>query len=225
MAANLWILALHLIGLFFWVGTLLVLSRLLAFHAGQPEHSQALLSFMRRLYLRATMPGGALVLVTGLLMLHGVGSQLGGPGAALKHYLSPRLEDGAPSFWYVTFHVKLVCVFLLFLCDLYLYRQLGHLARSTQPKSGWPLAALMGVVATIAGLLAVWLPLGALDLPMPRRIGYAVGLPAGAIALGLGLKLPPGRARFAALHGCIAVLMVLILVLIVAKPFAGGVPV
>lgn len=224
MAAHPWILALHLIGLFLWVGTLLVLSRLLVFHARQPEHNQALLAFMRRLYFGACVPGGALAIIAGLLMLHGVGSQLGGPGAALKHYFSPRLESGAPSFWYVTFHVKMVSVFLLWLCDIFLYRQLVHLGRDTKSPA-WPLATLMGVIATISMLLLVWLPLGALDVPMPRQIGYAVGLPAGAAAFVAGWKLPPGRARFAALHGCIAALMVLILVIIVARPFAGGVPI
>jgi len=225
MAANHWILALHMIGLVTWVGTLLVLSRLLIFHAKQPaESSGPLLAFMRRVYMGSCAPGGLITIVAGLLMLHGVGSQLGGPGAALKHYFSPRLEDGTPSFWYVTFHVKMVSVFLLFLCDMYLLRQLGHLARGTQPKSGWPLAALMGVVATLVVLLLVWLPLGALHVPMPRQIGYFVGLPVGAAAFWAGLKLKPGRARFVALHACIAALMVLILVVIVAKPFAGGVP-
>lgn len=225
MAANPWILSLHLIGLFLWVGTLLVLSRLLIFHARQPEHSQPLLAFMRRLYVGACMPGGVLAIVAGALMLHGVGSQLGGPGLALKHYFAPRLADGLPSFWYVTFHVKMVSVALLFLCDMYLLRQLGHLQRDTQPKSGWPLAALMGVTATLGLLLLVWLPLGAMNVPAPRYIGYGVGLPAGVAAFVLGMKLKPGRARFAALHGCIAALMVLILIVIVAKPFAGGVPV
>lgn len=224
MVANPWILTAHLVGLVLWLGTLLVLSRLLVFHTRRSEPDQALLAFLRRLYFGACVPGGVLTVLAGLLMLHGVGGALGGPGETLKHYFAPRQADGTPSFWYVTFHVKLVAVLLLWLCDLHLYRQIVHLQRGTTPPV-WPLAALTGVAATIAALLLVWLPLGALGVPMPRQIGYAVGLPAGAAAFVAVWKLPAGRARFAALHGCIAALMLLILVVIVARPFAGGVPV
>lgn len=223
MAANPWILTVHVIGLIVWSGSLILLSRLLIIQARQPSTDMP--ATLKRLYLGAAMPGGALAIIAGLLMLHGVGSQMGGPAVALKHYFAPRLETGQPSFWYVTFHVKMVSVLLLFLCDIYLYRQISHLLRGSQPKSGWPLALLIGVVATLAMLLLVWLPLGAMEVPMPRQIGYAVGLPAGAVALGVGLKLPPGRARFTALHACIATLVMLIVVLVVARPFAGGVPV
>lgn len=225
MAANPWILTLHLIGLFTWVGALLLLSRMLILAVKQSvEPSGPLIGLMRRLYMGSCVPGGVLAIVAGLLMLHGLGSQLGGPGAALRYYFVPKLDNGTPSFWYVTFHVKMVSAVLLFLCDMYLLRQLGHLSRGTRPKSNWPLATLMGLVATLALLLVVWLPLGALHVPAPRLIGYGVGLPAGVAAFVTGLKLKSDRLRFVALHVCIATLVVQALVLIVAKPLSGGVP-
>ncbi|MBK9976022.1 MAG: CopD family protein [Planctomycetes bacterium] len=225
MAANTWILTLHLIGLFTWVGALLLLSRMLIFAAKQPaDAATPLVGLMRRLYMGSCLPGGVLAIVAGLLMLHGVGSQLGGPGAALKFYFVPKLENGTPSFWYVTFHVKMVSAVLLFLCDMYLLRHLGHLARGSQPKSNWPLATLMGLIASLALLLIVWLPLGALHVSSPRLIGYAVGLPAGIAAFVAGMKIKSARLRYVTLHICIATLMVQALVLIIAKPLSGGVP-
>jgi uncharacterized membrane protein len=61
MSANLYLLSLHLLALFLWIGNLLVLSRLMGFHMEQPEDVQARLAPLeRRLYLMGALPAGIL---------------------------------------------------------------------------------------------------------------------------------------------------------------------
>jgi uncharacterized membrane protein len=227
MTANGWILALHLLGLFFWIGTLLALSRLLAFHVEQPHELHSRLTPLeRRLYFLSAVPGGLLAITAGLLMLHGVGSiNFSSPGQALGYYFKPRIESGEPSFWYVTFHVKLVAFTILALCDAWLYRQIGRLSRGTQGP-GWPLGALLALTGILVGLIVVWLPLAAMGVSTARYISYGAALTLAAAGFVVGRRLgsQPGRARFAALHGAIASLVLLIIVLVLAKPLSFGPP-
>lgn len=227
MDPNRWILALHVIGLLSWVGSLLVLSRLLVFHIKQSPETQAALGvFERRLYFMGCVPGGVLVISTGLLMLHGVGQEaLKTPGVALKWYFNPTL-NGFPSFWYVTFHVKMVAVAMLLACDFYMYGQLRRMTGGRPAKTGWGLALIVGLATTLAATLAVWLPLGALDVPIPRVIGYGIGIPAGAATGAAVFRAgrKSGKAALGALHGTIALLVLLIVIVIVARPLANGVP-
>ena len=92
MTANPWILAFHLIALIFWLGQMLILGRLLAFHV---ESQTELPRWHKRLWW-AGLGDGLAVLVTGLLMLHGVGyAGFDSPGAALGNYLKPKLPEAA----------------------------------------------------------------------------------------------------------------------------------
>jgi uncharacterized membrane protein len=228
MSANPWILALHLLSLFFWVGHLLVLTRMLGFHMQQPPEVQQRLSPLeRRLYMFATVPSGVLVLITGLLMLHGVGSpQQFTPGEALSNYLSPRTPDAEPSFWYVTFHVKLVTFVMLVVCDIWLGRQIQRLAKGRLDAAGWPLGIALGLPCAMVTLLPTWLLLSMLGIGPSRQIGFALAAVAGVAGFLGGRKLAalPGRARFSAMHGAVAALVLIVIMLIIAKPLSYGPP-
>lgn len=225
MAANPWILTLHLISLFFWLGQLLVMTRLLGFHVQQPSELQQRLSPLeKRMWLMAGAPGALLVLVTGLLMLHGVGSDaFNNPGEALRNYLKPRTPDGAPTFWYITFHIKLVSFTLLALTEAWVGAQIFRLARGEQPKRAWPLATLLGLMAALFGNTVVWLVLAGLGVgPASRFIGYGAAL----VSFGAGmfggrkLGLADSRAKYSLVHGLVAALLLLIVILVIARPLA-----
>lgn len=229
MAANLWILTFHLLGLFLWLGQLLVMTRLLGFHVQQPPELQQRLSpLMKRMWLAVAAPGALLVLVTGLLMLHGVGSaSFSNPGEALRNYLKPRTPDGAPTFWYITFHIKLVSFTLLALTEIWVGAQIFRLARCDQPTRAWPLAALLGLMAALFGNTVVWLALAGAGVgPASRFIGYGAALLcfAGGFVGGRKLGLGDSRAKYSMVHGLVAALLLLILVLVIARPLAYAGP-
>jgi uncharacterized membrane protein len=224
MTANPWILAFHLIALFFWLGQLLVLSRLLAFHAELPETEPP--RWHRRLWW-AGLGDGTVVLITGLLMLHGVGYPgFDSPGAALGNYLKPKSPDGGATFWYVTFHVKLVSFALLSCAFAWLGAQVFRLARRQAPKRVWPLAVLLAFAFALPSHVLVWLSLSELGVDAARFIGYAaalIGASAG-VAAGVRLGRTDSRQKFMAVHGAIAVLVIQIVILMIARPlaFAGS---
>jgi uncharacterized membrane protein len=223
MFANPWLLAFHLIALFLWVGQLLFLSRFLGYHVKEPAEVQQRLSYLeKRMYVYICVPGGMLAILTGLLMLHGVGTHMT-PGEALSTYLKPRVED-VPSFWYVTFHMKLVAFAILFACDLFLGRQIFRLASGNLPKRGWGLGLVCGFATFMPVMTLVWLVLAEFDVGPARMIGGVVGLLAGAGVFVLALKVgaTATRARYSMLHGGIAALVVLIVILMLAKPLMSG---
>ncbi len=226
MTANGWLLALHLTGLFFWIGTLLSLTRLLGFSAGQDADLQGrTLPLAQRLYRFSVIPGGLLAIITGLLMLHGVGTTRG-PGDSLSWYFKPRFEDGEPSFWYVTFHVKLVAFVVIALCDAWIARQMYRLGKGLGNGPGWALGALLALGGILVGLVGTWLALSAMGVGIGRQVGYGVGvlLAIGGFVMGRKLAAAPGRGRFSAVHGVISGLLLLIIVLVLAKPLVGGAP-
>jgi uncharacterized membrane protein len=226
MTANPWILSLHLIALFLWLGYLLVLPRLLAHAASLPDDARSALAARLRRGWNTASPVGLVVLVTGLMMLHGVGSaSFASVGDALRHYFKPTL-NGEPTFWYVTFHVKLVSFTLLSGIDFWLGMQAGRMAKGVVAKRAWPLALLLAPSCALLLHVTVWLSLSALGLgPAARFIGYAFAV------LGVGLGVLAARklgtsdapAKYHLAHGVVAALLVLIVILIVAKPlsFAG----
>lgn len=224
--ANGWLLAFHVLALFLWVGQLLFLSRFLGYHVQEPAAVQARLSRLeQRMYLYICLPGALLAGLTGLLMLHGASA----PGfesasAALAYYIKPKLADGTRSFWWVTFHVKLVCVALLVCCDVYLGRQIFRLGRGVAPGASWPTSLLLGAAFAPPALVAVWLPLAAAGVPWPRAIGFgASGVVAVAgFLVGKRLGRADTRARYSVLHAAIAALVMTIVVLMLAKPLAHG---
>jgi uncharacterized membrane protein len=224
MTANGWILRLHLIALFFWIGNLLVLSRLMAFYTEQPEEmQQRLLPLAQRIWRVAVSPSGALVLITGLMMLHGVGTPRS-VGDSLSWYFKPRLPDGEPSLWYVTFHVKLVAFAVIMFSDFWIGRQIYRVANGRMPAPGWPLGALLALGGILVGLVGTWVSLSALGIPYGRQVGYGVGflLAAGGFIGGRKLGASGTKARYWALHGLVAVLVLLIVTLVIAKPLQNG---
>lgn len=224
--ANGWLLAFHMLALFLWVGQLLFLSRFLGYHVEEPASIQPRLSRLeQRMYLYISVPGAALAALTGLLMLHGAAAPgFESAGVALAYYIKPKLADGTRSFWWVTFHVKLVCVVLLACCDFYLGRQIFRLARGHAPGAPWPTGLLLGAAFAPPTLVAVWLPLALAGVPWPRAIGFGASGVAALAGFVLGRRL--GRAdtrlRYSVLHAAIAALVMTIVVLMLAKPLAHG---
>ncbi len=227
MTANGWILAFHLIALFLWVGQLMFLSRFLGYHVQEPPEVQRRLSNLeKRMYVYICVPGGFLAIVTGMLMLHGAATlNFASPGDTLSYYLNPRTSSGAPTFWYVTFHLKLSCVVLLILCDVYLGKQIFRLESGTAPTSAKPFAILAGFVGMVGGIGLVWSILAAAEVANARYIAYGGGFLLSVVGVTLGLKLgkQQTRAKFSMLHFMISLLVMLIVFLVLAKPivFAG----
>jgi uncharacterized membrane protein len=217
--ANSWLVALHFVAVVFWLGALLVLTRMLAFHAGQEgEAAAGLARLEKRLYFGMSLPMGILAVLTGLLMLHGVAGQFDGVGAAFSYYLKPKIGE-SPSYWYVTFHVKLVAVVLLILHDAWLGRQVSRMAEGSR-GARWSLGVITGLTFAACGLVLVWLSLTALGVGPAGHIarGAAVALGAGGLWLGWRLAWRPGKARFVLAHAGVAALAVLIIVAIKARP-------
>lgn len=145
-----WIKAFHLISLFIWVGGLLGLSRMLGYHVKEDEATRKALSRIeKRMYYFVTVPGGVLSILTGLMLLFGVGREgLGAMETAIS-YLDPRDAAGQPTTWYITFHVKLALVVALLGCDFYLASQINKLAKGGPPPGKARYSALHGIIATI----------------------------------------------------------------------------
>lgn len=227
MTVNGWILAFHLIALFLWVGQLMFLSRFLGYHVQEPKEVQRRLSNLeKRMYVYICVPGGVLAIITGLMMLHGIASpNFASPSDALSYYLNPRTSSGSPSFWYVTFHLKLSSVALLIFCDIYLGRQIFRLESGTAPTSAKPFAILAGFVGLVTGIGLVWSILATAEVEHARYISYGAGIVLAVAGLVLGAKLgkQQTRAKFSMLHGLISLLVMLIVFLMLAKPitFAG----
>lgn len=225
MSANPWIITIHLIALFIWLGHLLATSRALAFAAQQPEESRNKLVLWLRRSWNISSPFGLVVFVTGTMMLLGTGMPGAGHGETLKNYLAPRVADGGPSFWYITFHVKLVSALLLGFCDFWLGAQIFRLARGAEPKRVWPLATLLGIGGALIAHVLVWLSLSGLGVgPAGRYVGYGAAITAIASGIIIGRKLgrSDSKARYMAMHGLVAGLIVLIVILIIARPLSYG---
>ena len=206
---------------------MLNLSRMLGYHATEDDTTGGRLGMIeRRLHYYVSLPGAILVFVTGLLMLHGFNARGGGsPGDYLRGYLAPRM-DGEPSYWYVTFHIKIVTAVLLVGWHVFIGREIKRIVMRTLPGSGIFFAVMSALTLFVAGLMGIWLTLqlGGTDPTRARYIGYGVGLAlaAGGAFAGKRIGAVPGRARFSALHGMIAMLVIINVILVVARPLANG---
>jgi putative membrane protein len=96
-----WALVFHLIGLVFWLGSLLVITHVLALHSEEPSTTARLaLGRLEIKLLRGLAhPGAALMVITGIILI-----------AEHPHYLREH--------W---LHAKLLLVALLFVLDLRVY--------------------------------------------------------------------------------------------------------
>lgn len=221
MNAHPWLIALHVIALFVWVGHLLLTPRALAFAVTRGgEERIELIRWLRKSW-NILSPAGLVVLASGLLMLFGIAM----PGErSVLDYLAPRSGD-SPTFWYITFHVKLVCATLLICWDFWLGAQIFRLARGAEPRKAWPLAVLMALSGALLVHLTVWLSLSALGVGYEARFfGYAGSLLmiAGGIFGARKLARSDTRGKYMAAHGLVAGLVIMIVVLVVARPLAFG---
>ncbi len=116
-----WLLGFHIIGIIVWMGGLATIGRLLGHHAAleSSEARQSLVSFERKSYMFAVLPGFLLALGTGLGMLLFKGNGIG-------HYLSP---DGP---WGATFHAKLTLVVGLIVIDQLVFAKMRKLHREDE---------------------------------------------------------------------------------------------
>jgi putative membrane protein len=96
-----WILVFHLIGLVFWLGSLLVVTHVLAIHSEEPSPAaRATLGRLEMKLLRSMAhPGAALMVMTGIIL---IGEK---PAYLREHWL----------------HAKLLLVALLVVLDLRVY--------------------------------------------------------------------------------------------------------
>jgi putative membrane protein len=96
-----WILVFHLIGLVFWLGSLLVVTHVLAIHSEEPTTAAraALGRLEMKLLKGLAHPGGALMVITGIIL---IGEN---PAYLREHWL----------------HAKLLLVALLLVLDLRIY--------------------------------------------------------------------------------------------------------
>jgi len=104
-----WILVFHLIGLVFWLGSLLVVTHVLAIHSEEPsaEGRAALGRLEIKIFKGLAHPGAALMVLTGIILI----SQ--NPLYLREHWL----------------HAKLLLVAVLIVLDLRVYyRTTAHLA-------------------------------------------------------------------------------------------------
>ena len=170
-----------------------------------------------------TIAGYCVVVATGLLMLFGVGWPADN---AIGTYLKPRVGD-APSYWYITFHIKLVSAVLLIFWDFWMGAQIFRLARGVEPKRWWPLAVLMALTGALLVHVTIWLSLASLGVGYNARFfGYAgIFLMIGAGVFGARkLARSDSRGKYMALHGFTAALVILIVILVIARPFSHGGP-
>ena len=131
----LWLSAFHIVGLILWMGGLVTLARLLGHHSGleSKDARDALISFEKKSYLMAILPGFLLTLGTGLALLLGNGT---------SYYLDPN------GTWGATFHLKLTFVVILIGLDQFIFFKMRKLHTEDKGSRGL-FMALHGIVGLI----------------------------------------------------------------------------
>jgi uncharacterized membrane protein len=148
--------AFHLIFVIIWVGGLMGLGRFLGYHVGEAAAVRERLTRMeKRMYFFVTLPGMIMTLVTGLLLLHGVGHPNVDWSATdfLRYYMSPRSPQN--TFWYVTFHAKLTSVGILIGCDLFTVSQIFALAKRPEMPSRVRFSIVHGLEALFVIIIVI----------------------------------------------------------------------
>jgi len=127
-----WLVVFHLLGIIFWVGTLLILTRVLAWHAAQPTPPTDLSVLERKLFFGGALAGVVITLVTGVWML---ATLEWGP-------LDAKMVGGG-------FHIKLTFVFLLLVLTVVLKGKMDALAGNGEKPSAGTFKMLHGMVALL----------------------------------------------------------------------------
>jgi len=141
-----WTLVFHLIGLVFWLGSLLVATHVLAIHAEEssPEARAVLERLEMRLLKGLAHPGAALMVITGVLLV-----------AQKPHYLR--------ALW---LHAKLLLVVILIAFDLRVYFRTKAFRAGRIEMRRRECMALHGVIALVF--------FGILILVLTKPFGRAV---------------------------------------------------
>jgi len=146
-----WILVFHLIGLVFWLGSLLVVTHVLAIHSEEPS-TEARAAFGRlemKLFKGLAHPGAALMVITGAILI-----------GENPHYLREH--------W---LHAKLLLVAILIVLDLRVYfRTTSHLAGRVELRRRECMALHGAISLVFFGILILVLlkPFGAGGTPRLR---------------------------------------------------------
>ena len=115
-----WILVFHLVGMVFWFGSLLLVTRILAWHVDQDDSMKPKLAELeRKLMMGGAIPGAVITIVTGLWMLM-------------------ELEWGPldASTFGAGFHIKLTLIVLLVALHALIKIKAGALARGEGSSAG-----------------------------------------------------------------------------------------
>lgn len=128
-----WLLVFHILGITFWMGGLLILSRVLGYHVREELAVQARLSHIeRRLYFGAVLPGLLIVVGTGVAML------------MTATAMPPLMKNPG-------FHIKLTLVIVAIVVQFVVQRFIGGLRDEPRKSGGGKYKAVHGVL----GLLLV----------------------------------------------------------------------
>jgi putative membrane protein len=155
-----WALVFHLIGLVFWLGSLLVVTHVLAVHSEEPstEARAALRRLEMKLFRGLSHPGAALMVITGAILI-----------GEHPHYLREH--------W---LHAKLLLVALLIVLDLRVYFRTTALLAGRAELRRRECMVLHGVISLVFfGILILVLlkPFGAGASPALRS-GSSFGVEA-----------------------------------------------
>jgi putative membrane protein len=176
-----WVLVFHLIGLVFWLGSILVVTQILAIHSEEPS-TEARAAFGRlemKLFKGLAHPGAALMVITGAILI-----------GENPHYLREH--------W---LHAKLLLVAILIVLDLRVYfRTTAQLAGRAVLQRRECMALHGAISLVLFGILILVLlkPFGAggtqrlrSGLPSPPHRRAGVGLVGAALVAAHG-PLPEG---------------------------------
>jgi len=123
----LWIKALHVIAVIVWAGPLLLVTQMLALHAGEADGGGDVLGRVEaRMFNSIINPAAAVVLVSGLLLI------LGAPAFYMK------------AGW---FHLKLLLVLAMFGIHIRVFQRMQRLIREPGGVSALEFQILHGVCA------------------------------------------------------------------------------
>lgn len=128
-----WLLVFHLLGVIFWIGSLLIVTRILAIHTAEAsaEARDSLARIERMLFNRMAHPAAAVV------VLAGVGLIMTNPNFLREHWL----------------HAKLLLVVLMIGLDLWLYKRASDFQAGRESLSRGDCMAFHGTIAVT--LLAI----------------------------------------------------------------------
>jgi putative membrane protein len=121
------ILFFHVLGVILWMGTLFVVSRILAEHAASPSSGEALTRLEERLFATIVHGGAAVVIATGILMI------LNDPGYLRQGWL----------------HAKLLLVLAMVVLDVRLYRRMQALHQMPSSVTRGELIKLHGYIGLV----------------------------------------------------------------------------